>query len=73
MWWIFHLTKAFCLDNDRVGRETAMQMARKYAYKGYTAINEPPQGKDFNEDLQALKAQIRAEKGIKNRERNVII
>jgi hypothetical protein len=52
----------FCLDNDPAGREAAATMARKYAYKGYTALNELPQGKDFNEDLQALRAQIRAEK-----------
>jgi len=30
----------------------------------------PPRGKDFNEDLQALRARIKAEKGTKNRERN---
>jgi hypothetical protein len=63
----------FCLDNDSAGREAAVILARKYAVKGYTALNEPPRGKDFNEDLQALIAHIRAEKGTKNRERNVII
>jgi len=50
----------FCLDNDRAGQKAAAIMARKYAYKGYTALNELPQGKDFNEDLQALRAQERA-------------
>jgi len=64
---------AFCLDNDPAGREAAVMMARKYAAKGYTALNEPPRGKDFNEDLQALIAHIQAEKGTKNRERNVSI
>jgi len=35
----------FCLDNDTAGREAAAIMARKYAYKGYTALNELPRGK----------------------------
>jgi len=55
----------FCLDNDPVGREASASMARKYAEKGYTARFELPQGKDFNEDLQALKRQIQAEKAPK--------
>ena len=63
----------FCLDNDRAGREAAVMMARKYAAMGYTALNEPPRGKDFNEDLQALRVQERAEKRTKNKERSVII
>ena len=52
----------FCLDNDPAGRGAAAILARKYAYKGYTALNEPPRGKDFNEDLQAFRAAIQAEK-----------
>jgi len=52
----------FCLDNDLTGRKAAMQLAREYAYRGYTALNEPPRGKDYNEDLQTLRAQTRAEK-----------
>jgi hypothetical protein len=52
----------FCLDNDRAGREAAVQLARKYAFRGYTALNEPPRGKDFNEDLQAYRAAIQADK-----------
>jgi len=55
----------FCLDNDTAGREAAVMMARKYAYKGYTALNEPPRGKDFNEDLQAFRAQERTVKRTK--------
>ena len=47
----------FCLDNDRAGCEAAVMIARKYAAMGYTALNEPPRGKDFNEDLQALSCQ----------------
>ena len=50
----------FCLDNDTAGREAAAQMARKYAAQGYIVKIEQPKGKDFNEDLQALKQQIRA-------------
>jgi DNA primase len=51
----------FCLDNDPAGREAAVQMARKYALMGYTALNEPARGKDFNEDLQAYRAAIQAD------------
>jgi len=53
----------FCLDNDTAGREAAAIMARKYAHKGYTALNELPRGKDFNEDLTE---KIKLEKGLKN-------
>ena len=62
-----------CLDNDPAGHEAAAIIARKYAAKGYTVLIEFPQGKDFNEDLQALKQHKQAEKGTKNVERNVII
>ena len=55
----------FCLDNDKVGRESATALAKKYADKGYTTRLVFPQGKDFNEDLQALKQQIRADRGRK--------
>jgi hypothetical protein len=41
----------FCLDNDLAGHEATVMMAREYAYKGYMTLNEPPQGKDYNEDL----------------------
>jgi DNA primase len=51
----------FCLDNDPPRREAAATMARKYAEKGYTAWIELPKGKDFNDDLQALRTQIQAE------------
>ena len=62
-----------CLDNDTAGREAAAIIARKYAYKGYTALNELPRGKDFNEDLQAVTAQKRAEKSTKPLHRDVDI
>lgn len=52
----------FCLDNDAAGREAAVMMARKYAAKGYTVLNEPPRGKDFNDDLQAFRAAMQAKK-----------
>ena len=52
-----------CLDNDQAGREAAAVLARKYTYKGYTVLNEPPQGKDYNADLTE---KIRLEKGLKN-------
>jgi len=51
----------FCLDNDPAGLVAAATMARKYAEKGYQTRLELPKGKDFNDDLQALKAQIQAE------------
>jgi hypothetical protein len=63
----------FCLDNDAAGREATATMAQKYAYKGYTALNEPPRGKDYNEDLQALTAQKRAVKRTKPLHRDVDI
>jgi len=52
----------FCLDNDTPGREAAAVLIEKYTDKGYTARRELPQGKDFNEDLQAYRKQIQAEK-----------
>lgn len=48
----------FCLDNDLPGHEAAATMAREYANRGYMVLNKPPHGKDYNEDLQALKKQI---------------
>ena len=45
----------FCLDNDSAGREAAVNMARKYADKGYYTRLELPTRKDFNEDLKASK------------------
>ena len=50
----------FCLDNDKAGRESATTLARKYADMGYKTRIVFPQGKDFNEDLQAHREQIRA-------------
>jgi hypothetical protein len=63
----------FCLDNDTAGREAAVSMARKYADKGYKTRLESPQGKDFNEDLQALKHLIRTEKRTISRRQDVSI
>jgi hypothetical protein len=63
----------FCLDNDLAGREATVTMARKYAYKGYTTLNEPSRDKDYNEDLQALRAQIIAEKRAQKRHHDAII
>jgi len=63
----------FCLDNDTPGREAAAEMVRKYAEKGYTARVELPRGKDFNEDLQAHRAQKQAEKLTKFQHRDVEI
>ena len=51
----------FCLDNDSAGYEAAAAMALKYADKGYTTRTQYPNGKDFNEDLQARREQIRAQ------------
>jgi hypothetical protein len=52
----------FCMDNDPAGRIAALMMGREYALKGYMVLNEPPRGKDFNEDLQAYRAQAKTEK-----------
>ena len=41
----------FCMDNDEVGRTTALDLSRKYADKGYTTSVETPRNKDFNADL----------------------
>jgi hypothetical protein len=62
-----------CLDNDAPGREAAAAMSRKYADKGYYMRVEPPLGKDCNEDLQAYRAQIQAEKRAQKRHHDVII
>ena len=53
----------FCLDGDLAGLEAATDLIPKYQGKGYIALYEPPQGKDFNEDLPE---KIRLEKGLKN-------
>jgi hypothetical protein len=57
----------FCLDNDdhatyhdgspapNWGQEAALSFAQKYAALGYETSVATPQGKDFNEDLQALR------------------
>ena len=63
----------FCLDNDRAGREATANMARKYADKGYITRLELPMGKDFNEDLQAHKQQIQAEKRTKTLHKSIAI
>jgi len=41
----------FCLDNDPAGQEATVHFMGKYADKGYAVGNEPPMGKDFNDDL----------------------
>jgi hypothetical protein len=53
----------FCLDNDPAGREASRHLSNKYHGMGYCVRIEPPHGKDFNIDLQARMAQIRAAKG----------
>jgi len=52
----------FCLDNDKAGRESATALARKYADMGYKTRLVFPQGKDFNEDLQAHRGRVRTDK-----------
>ena len=52
----------FCLDNDDAGRNATKSMILKYENMGCKAINEPPRGKDLNDDLLAFTAQKRAEK-----------
>ena len=63
----------FCLDNDQAGREATATMARKYAEKGFTVLIEYPKGKDFNEDLQAHRAQMQAYKRTKTQHHDVTI
>ena len=52
----------FCLDNDSAGQKAASNMVHKYADKGYLTSIQPPKGKDYNEDLLALRAQGKASK-----------
>jgi hypothetical protein len=61
----------FCLDNDEPGRRAAVKIAREYALRGYMAFNEPPCGKDYNEDLKALRAQERDRIQRKNERRGL--
>jgi len=63
----------FCLDNDKAGREATATMARKYAEKGFAVLIEYPKGKDFNEDLQAHRAQMQAHKRTKTQHHDVTI
>jgi DNA primase len=63
----------FCLDNDDPGREAAALMMKKYTDKGYSARIELPHRKDFNEDLQALRTQEKAEKRTKTLHKNASI
>ena len=63
----------FALDNDPAGREASNSLSRKYAEKGYFVRIEPPYRKDWNEDLQALRAQTQALKRAKHTQRDVEI
>lgn len=47
----------FCLDSDAAGRDAAVDMARRYADKGYITRLELPTHKDYNEDLLAYIAK----------------
>ena len=62
----------FCLDNDPAGRNASIDLMKKYADKGYTARIEPPQRKDYNEDLQAVKER-QAQRRDRTPSRDVII
>ena len=46
-----------CLDNDDVGREASVSMARKYADMGFHTRIELPTRKDYNEDLLAYEVE----------------
>ena len=52
----------FCLDSDPVGRNATLDLMRKYSDKGYSVWSEPPQRKDYNEDLQAYKEHIQTQR-----------
>jgi hypothetical protein len=61
----------FCLDHDNAGREAAAVLAREYSENGFVTRIEPPQGKDYNDDLLKLKNErliINEIKTHKNRE-----
>ena len=57
----------FCLDNDRAGREAAINMARIYAGIGYHTRLELPTSKDYNLDL----LDYRAIQGLMQRRRGL--
>ena len=63
----------FCLDNDPPGRAAAANLMKKYADKFKSTVSVLPNGKDFNEDLQARIAQIRIDKRTKSSQRDVTI
>ena len=63
----------FCLDNDSPGRVAANVLSRIYSDKGYYTRIEQPYHKDVNEDLQALREQIKAQKRTKSLHRDVDI
>lgn len=44
----------FCLDNDKWGRPASAKLMQGLKEKGYTVSEEPPRGKDYNEDLVEL-------------------
>ena len=46
-----------CLDNDNAGREASKRIAHSLAEKGYSVRIEPPNGKDYNEDLVNMPLQ----------------
>ena len=62
----------FCLDSDPTGRNASIDLMKKYSDKGYTARIEPPQRKDYSEDLQAFK-EWQAERRDRTPRRDVII
>lgn len=47
----------FCLDNDKAGKDATSKFMDKYSALGYKCSSEPAAyGKDYNEELQHLKA-----------------
>jgi len=54
------------LDNDEAGREAAVSIARKYTGLGYVTRMELPRGKDYSEDLMALRTEKRQVKSKQN-------
>ena len=52
----------FHLDNDEAGKSATEEKVRKYEKMGFKTFDEPPRGKDLNDDLLALTEQKKAVK-----------
>ena len=62
-----------CLDNDEAGRKATAAIIDKYTRQGYKVVDEPPKAKDYSEDLQVLRAQLREKKRSRTKSRGMEI